>query len=434
LVFGVAFRASQFFATLGLLLSWGCASSVDYVTGRPTINRFEIDEDVDLGTRHATLLLASSEAQGYTIDPDDIYTRTVRTVASRILAVPENRARMPPFPWEVRVVGFGEPNAWCFAGGQILVLAGLLEKGIVRDEDELAAILGHEMAHAAARHATERMTVDRIRSLMRWASPFGTFFGSRLIALGTNTRPADIIDALSKSEEGYGQSQELEADVIGLEFMARAGYNPQSALNIWRRLANRKTDLKNSGVGKSHPAYKMRLSELDKHLPVARWLADQRTTLVPDWLAKTGWKYVPPVLSATTTQTNLPSEGALPTGAKVVSVYQRNVDDVLAVHARLHTSELGEAPRIEIAVHSSRDLVESHLPFTAVLIVERLHATSRTEIDRSYLARQAVLGRAKTTMRVAISRYPPGRYRLRVRVLVGALLAETALRYDVIDM
>jgi Zn-dependent protease with chaperone function len=414
-----------------VLSTVACASGRDYVTGRVTLNHYSIAEDIDLGTRHATLLLASSEAQGYVVDPSDIYTQTVRVVAARILAVPENRARMPPFPWEVHTLGFGQANAWCFAGGQILVLAGLMAKGVVRDENELAAIIGHEMAHAAARHATERMTVERFRKFSR---PFGRFLGPRLMSLLASPHPSQVIATLSKSSERFDQDQELEADLYGLEFMARAGYDPRSALNIWRRLADRTHDVEGSGIGATHPSYADRLTQLKQHLPVVDWIVNERTTHAPDWLSKTDWKYIPPSLSATVTQTQCAEQGVLPSGARIGAQYLRGVDRLLKLKVKLMTSVLGEAPRIEVRLHAGQDLVENQIPFTAVLITERVHSTSQTEIDGSYLARQSKLTKSETVMRLAIPRYPPGRYRLIVRASVGSLLSESTLRYDVLDL
>ena len=306
-----------------------------------------------------------------------------------------------------------------------------MEKGIVRDEDELAAIIGHEMAHAAARHETERMTVERLREI---SAPFGKFLGPRLMTIVSAKHPSQVIDTLSKSVEKFDQGQELEADVIGLEFMARAGYKPRSALRIWRRMSERKDDISNSGVGKTHPSYEQRLIELEKHLPVVDWLVSERTSHVPDWLAKTEWTYVPPVLSATVTQTTLPSEGILPTGARVGPVYLRNATKLLKISAELFTSALGEAPRLSVRLNAGRDLIENRLPFTAVLIAERVHSTSRSEIGRSYLARQVPLTQTETVMRLAIPRYPPGRYRLIIRASVGSLIAESVHRYDVLDI
>ena len=98
----------------------GCATNLDYVTGQPTFNTKSIEEDVELGTRYATLLLASAEAVGISINPDDEYTRIIKSVTAKIMSIPENRARMPPFPWSLNIIRMKEPN-WCFSGGQMLV-------------------------------------------------------------------------------------------------------------------------------------------------------------------------------------------------------------------------------------------------------------------------------------------------------------------------
>src|SRR5262249_55204887 len=151
---------------------------------------------------------------------------TVRTVAARILSVPENRARMPPVPWEVHVIGAADADAWCFPGGQVVVATGLLQSGLVRDEDELATIMGHEMAHAAARHDTERRTIAEMRARI---APLGAFFGSRLVELANPKTPREVIAALAEDESTFDRAQEIEADILGLEMMARAGYAADKA-------------------------------------------------------------------------------------------------------------------------------------------------------------------------------------------------------------
>jgi predicted Zn-dependent protease len=192
---------------LTALCAPSCASTVDYVTGEPRFNRFSLAEESELGTREATLMIASAEALGLVIDLDGKPTRLARGIAARILAVPENRARMPPFSWEVHVVQDRTTNAWTFPGGQLVLMAGLFDEGFVADDDEAAALIGHEIAHAALRHATERRTVEALRS---WLEPFGRFFGPRLVEVLAPGGPREAMRALSKTASDYDQSQEMK--------------------------------------------------------------------------------------------------------------------------------------------------------------------------------------------------------------------------------
>lgn len=423
---------SRYYRTMrlawGLVVLTSCASSVDYVTGDPTLNRYSLADDVDIGTRQATLLLAGSEALGQPTDPEDIYTRTVWSIAARLLAVPENRARMPPLPWEVHLVGTEAQNAWCFPGGTVLVLAGLMRTGIVRDEDELAAILGHEMAHSAARHWTEKQTIE---SLRRYLGPLGRFFGPRLVELANPGSPDEVLDGLNASREVYDQSQEIEADLVGLEMMARAGYDASKASTIWARLAASPDTLSASGVGKTHPAYKKRLQQLARHEPVAAYVVRRRASAEPTWIAKTGWTWTSSQASEAQVNEAAVVRGPLPQGPKVRSFYMRPRAEVMSVSLRLFAGPNGEAPRAAVRLEASRDLYEDGLPLSAELTIDRFDDS--VQVFRAPLAVQSALQHGTTTMRVALPRLAPGKYRVGVRAVVGALRVRAGRLIDVTD-
>ena len=399
----------------------GCATR-DYVTGKTTLNRYSIADDVDIGTRQATLVLAATEALGRRTDPDDVHTRTVRAVAARILSLPENRARMPPFPWEFHTVDDGETNAWCFPGGQVVLLTGLMRRGVVRNEDEVAAVLGHEMAHAAARHATEGRTIAGFREVLR---PFGTFFGPRLVELAAPDAAREVMAAIGASASRYAHDQEIEADVIGIELMARAGYDPAAAAAMWKRLA-RDNDLQR---GDSHPSHERRERELDAHLPVAHYVARRTKSAVPAWLGRTDWRWTEGETSTVTR--SLGSQGPLPRGAKVGSYYVRNRRSVLDIRSRIFAGPSGEAMRASVTVGAARDLWEDGLPLTAGLYVERRGRAKKLMFARR-LSRRAPLDRSLTKMRVALPPLPPGAYVLRTRAVVGSLWTESVARFDVL--
>lgn len=337
--------------------SAGCASSIDYVTGRATLNAYELQEDVELGTKMATLLIASAETLGVRVDPDDLYTRTIRTVAARILAVPENRARMPPISWEVHVLGAADADAWCFPGGRVVVSSGLLQSGLVRDEDELAALLGHEFAHAAARHGTERRTVEELR---RRIAPFGSFFGARLVELANPRTPREVIDALGEDGSNFDRAQEIEADLIGLEMMARAGYAPEKAAEVWARIARARGE--GAGLLSTHPAFAERARELSRHVAAARFVAARRHPAEQPAKSGTGWTWSEDQLGLPAPKTSLRGEGSLPEGV--------NAPEYVAAGALLTVSAAIEGGRAKIGVAAGRDLFEDTLWLTVSLASE----------------------------------------------------------------
>jgi hypothetical protein len=377
--------------------SSGCASTLDYVTGEPRFNRFSIEDEADLGTREATLMLASTEMLGLVTDPDTPATRLAQGIASRILAVPENRARMPPFLWEIHVVQDQTTNAWTFPGGQLVLMAGLFDQSFVLNEDEAAALIGHEIAHAALRHSTERRSIEGLRD---WLEPLGRFFGPRLVEVLAPGGPRDAMRALSKTASDFDQSQEIEADLIGLELMARAGFDPSSASELWRRHRS----LGPTDPLSTHPSSEERSHQLELHLPVARYVVSRMVSTPP--------RATPPAAGARI-------------GPRVLHADR----SLLELRVRVFTAEHGAAPRAAIRLLASKDLAEDRLPFSAVLFVES--DPLKPALAAIRLARQVSLADRSTEMRVALPRLPAGSYRARARVMIGAIETETTERFEI---
>lgn len=413
-------------AVLPLLLApmlTSCARTVDYVTGRPTLNRYSLEQEIELGTRLATLMLASSEAAGQPIDADDPYTRTVWRIAGRILAVPENRARMPPLPWEVHVAGAEGANAWCFPGGQVVVLAGLLRSGLVRDEDEAAALIAHELAHGAARHATEERTLEELSQRI---APLGKFFGPRLVALATKDQPMEVQRFLLRERSDYDRGQEIEADLLGLELMTRAGYDPSRALEIWRRLDQAGLEHQTA----THPTFEQRREQLELHLPATRWIAARLGRPVPA-IGDERWTWTDPPAPIGSSTRALDRRRMLPGGPLVPGRFVVARGDVLGVRLRLFSGPSGEALRAGIIVEAARDLWEDRLPFDATLDI-RAHGDG-TRVYQRIIAAAAPLDRAEVPLRVALPRLEPGRYLIRVRVGVGAVRARAERLFEILE-
>jgi predicted Zn-dependent protease len=142
-----------------------------------------------------------------------------------------------PFEWEYSVIVSRHINAFCLPGGKIGVLTGLLE--LVENDDELAAVISHEVAHVVARHASERLA--RARSL-----------GTGLYALSFN------------------REQESEADHIGVFLMAFADYDPDQAIRFWRLMANTSRGPQLPEVLSDHPADRRRIAQLEQWAPQAK--------------------------------------------------------------------------------------------------------------------------------------------------------------------
>jgi hypothetical protein len=397
--------------------SLGCANAptlVSNASGELRLNRYSLQDDIDIGSEQSTLFIAASESLAHTLDPDHEHTRVVRRVAARILDVAENRARMPPLPWEVHTIGSEHRNAFALAGGTVFVLCGLLRWGFVRTEDELAAIIGHEMAHAALRHATERATVAELRSRARL---LGTFFGQRSVELLAPDAPESVLAFVSKDSRQFDRAQEIEADIIGLELMARAGFDPAAAVSVWRRAAETH-QLAEAGATETHPSYERRVAELESHLAAARYVASRSS---PVSAREPGWRFEVTESDQPVPSERLPESGALTEGAHVPSRYVKASPSVARVRVRAFTTTEGAAPRAEVGLIVSRDLAEDGLPVSVVLYVERPEGAV---LHGERLSTQSPLTGARTIFRRALPSLRPGRYRIRARALIGSLSAE----------
>jgi predicted Zn-dependent protease len=183
----------------------------------------------------------------------------VTNVARRVAAATGTfRADAPAWNWQFNVQKTEELNAYCMPGGRIMVYSGLIDKLDLSDA-ELATVLGHEIAHALREHTRERVSRAYAQQLVLSGAAAITGAGEGATSLASMV--ADVTFQLPFSRE-----QESEADDIGLELMARAGYDPHAALTLWNKMAA----AEQSGTPKflsTHPAPKERIKDIEKNLP-----------------------------------------------------------------------------------------------------------------------------------------------------------------------
>lgn len=173
--------------------------------------------------------LAEAQKRGG-LDRDAQLVERVRRVASRLIpATAVFRADAPAWRWEVHVISSNEVNAWCMPGGKIAVYTGLVAKLNITD-DELAAVMGHEIAHALREHGREQYSKAVAQQL--GLSVVGALLGAGQAASGLSQTAFDLFVNLPNSRE-----DETEADRIGVELAARAGYDPRAALTLWDKMA-----------------------------------------------------------------------------------------------------------------------------------------------------------------------------------------------------
>lgn len=189
-------------------------------------------QQVDQAARQQYAQVLGDATKKGALNVDSRQTERVRAIAQRL--TPHTavfRDDAPRWNWEVNVLKSDEVNAWCMPGGKIAVYTGLIQKLSITD-DELAAVMGHEIAHALREHARERMGRAQAAGLGAAVAEIGIeiFTGVRLGGAGDSFAQAMFV--LPNSREN-----EQEADRIGVELAARAGYDPRASIRLWEKMA-----------------------------------------------------------------------------------------------------------------------------------------------------------------------------------------------------
>ena len=244
----------------------GCGK--DYVTGKKSYNFYSTSSDIDIGNYVMKTQLKALQKDGKKMDlqADADEYRRIRKIVNKITAV----SHIPNFPYEVHLADVDIVNAWCAPGGKIMVYTGLYQprKGLVQkgNDDEMAAVLAHEISHATARHVTEMLTkVSTLQMVGDVATSVIVQTGS---AGGADVFQQIYYGGVNVYLPHYSRKNESEADAIGIMYMAAAGYDPQAAVNLWERAARESKSDKTS-IFASHPANGERAAALKKLLPKA---------------------------------------------------------------------------------------------------------------------------------------------------------------------
>ena len=212
--------------------------------------------------------LGEADSKG-ALAPDDYpQLKRLRAIAARLIPYtaqwnPDARK----WKWEVNLIGSKQINAWCMPGGKIAFYTGILDQ-LQLNDDEVAMIMGHEMAHALREHSRERLAKSRATSM-------GLSVASQLLGLG---QMGDVAANLGTQllTLKYGRDDETEADLVGLEIAARGGFKPEASVQLWKKM------LGATGGGKgqpsflsTHPSGNNRIQELEANLPKVAQLYEQ---------------------------------------------------------------------------------------------------------------------------------------------------------------
>lgn len=238
---------------LALAAPMGC-ETVPY-TGRRQIQLVSPTEEAQMGAQSFQQIVGKA-----TLSTDPQINAMVQRVGSRIAAVTDLDVQ-----WEFRVIQDDkQANAFALPGGKVAVYTGMLP--ITRDETGLAAVLAHEIAHVLARHGGERLsqqmgvqTVTQVLAGMASSNPATVQLVSA--ALGAGASVGVLLP--------WGRAQESEADHLGLILMAKAGYDPRAARDLWQRMADASKGQRPPEFLSTHPSEATRIQKIEGWLPEA---------------------------------------------------------------------------------------------------------------------------------------------------------------------
>jgi Zn-dependent protease with chaperone function len=215
-------------------------------------------------------MLQEASAQNALLPANHPQTVRLRNIAQKIIPFSyEWNSRAKAWQWEVNILSSKQINAFCMPGGKIAFYTGILDQLKLTD-DEAAAIMGHEMAHALREHARERMGKSA-------ATNIGISLGAQLLGLGnTGAQLANMGGQLLSLR--FGREDESEADLVGMELAARAGHNPRAGVSLWQKMGAASKGAPPQFLS-THPSGPTRIKDIEANLPKVEPLY-QRTIAV----------------------------------------------------------------------------------------------------------------------------------------------------------
>lgn len=252
-----------------LLLLSSCGSVP--ITGRRQLNLVSDGEILSASATQYKQFISQSQLSSNTT-----YNAKVTQVGRRLAAatnayLKQNgyESMLSSLSWEFNVVDSKQVNAFCMPGGKIVVYTGLLNLvgNGPHSDDELAAVMGHELSHALAKHANERISNQLL--LQAGGQILGAAVNTRSQLLGGLINQAYGLGAQVGVMLPFGRKQEYEADKMGLVLMAMAGYDPRYAVNFWQKMSASKGGAQQNELLSTHPSDANRIKEIQAYLPNA---------------------------------------------------------------------------------------------------------------------------------------------------------------------
>ena len=248
-------------------LSVPALAQVDVGSGSTMRKLVPADQLEGAANKQYAQMMAEARAKGALAPANHPQVVRLRAIASRLIPYTAQwNDRAKGWKWEVNLLGSKQINAFCMPGGKIAFYTAILDDLKLTD-DEAAMIMGHEMAHALREHARARLAKTQATSI-------GLSLGAQLLGLGDLGNVAANLGTQLLSLK-FSREDETEADLVGLELAARAGYQPQAGVTLWQKMGA-------AGGGKSgpsflstHPSGPARIEELQANVPKVQGLYEQ---------------------------------------------------------------------------------------------------------------------------------------------------------------
>lgn len=245
-------------ALVVVLFQFASSEKITNEAGRTVRLALSQDQEAALGLQSYRQVLAESRVVG----SGPQYER-VKNVATRLAAVTGDAGRK--FDWRVSVVESDQVNAFCLPGGKIVVYTGILS--VAQNDAGLATVMGHEMAHATLRHGSERLLKQKTTQ----TALTGVQFSLGDMDYQQQRAVMGVIGAGAKFGLllPFSREHESEADMIGLLYMARAGFDPREAVALWQRMGRASSGGQSLEFMSTHPSNEKRIEQLKALLPKA---------------------------------------------------------------------------------------------------------------------------------------------------------------------
>ena len=214
-------------------------------------------------TQQYAQLLQQAASQNALGPKDSAQVKRLRAIAQRIIpfAVVWNpRAR--DWQWEVNLIGSRQVNAFCMPGGKIAFYSGILSQ-LKLSDDEVAMVMGHEVAHALREHARKRMGKSAVT---QGAARLGGAVVASVLGIDPRLTDAAARGGANLLTLEFSREDESEADLVGMELAARAGYDPRAGVSLWQKMGAANKNAPPQWLS-THPSGKSRIKEIEANLP-----------------------------------------------------------------------------------------------------------------------------------------------------------------------